>query len=159
MKGISSKFWQASNLDSYNRKVFSQNGEDGIIEEIFRRIGTDSKYSVEFGVEDGSECNTRFLIEQRGWDSLRMDGSDNNPEHIKKEYITPENINKLFKKYNVPKNLDLLSIDIDSNDIYVWKALNTEYRPRLVIVEYNATIAPCFSEAVKYEPGLTWDGT
>jgi hypothetical protein len=157
-KKIYLRLHRPADLVPFERKVYSQSGEDGIIEEIFRRIGTETKFAVEFGVEDGKECNTRFLKSQ-GWNVLQMDGNDNNPPSIKHEYITAENINQLFDKYDVPKNLDLLSIDIDSNDFWVWKALSTAYRPRLIVVEYNATIAPCFAQTVAYDPKLTWDGS
>ncbi len=146
-------------LATYERKVYSQNGEDGVIEELFKRIGTDSRFAVEFGVEDGQECNTRLLKEQ-GWQVLQMDGQANNSSTgIKREIITAENINEIFHKHKVPENLDFLCIDIDSNDFYVWKALSDEYKPRLLMIEYNASFAPCHSRAVVYDPKLLWDGT
>jgi len=55
----------ALNLMNYGKKRYSQNSEDGIIEEIFRRVGTTNRFFVEFGVEDGTENNTRFLLEKR----------------------------------------------------------------------------------------------
>lgn len=146
-------------LMPFERRVYSQQGEDGVIEEIFKRIGTDSKYAVEFGVEDGSECCTRYLKDVKGWEVLQMDGSPDNPPSIKQEYVTPKNINKLFKKYNVPNNLDLLVVDIDSNDFWVWKAIDTEFKPRVIVAEYNAAIAPSESKSVAYDPDLVWDGT
>lgn len=145
-------------LTSYEKKIYSQNGEDGLIEEIFKRIGTRSKFAVEFGVEDGRECNTRLLIE-RGWNVLQMDGHDDNPPSIKHEFITAENINRLFRKYKVPHDLDMLCIDVDSNDFWIWKALDTKYRPRLVVIEYNASFSPAQSRTVAYDPKLTWDGS
>jgi hypothetical protein len=145
-------------LRPFERKVYSQSGEDGIIEEIFRRIDTGSKYAVEFGVEDGSECNTR-LLKEKGWEVLQMDGRDDNPTSIKQEFITAENINELFAKYGVPEDLDMLCIDIDSNDFWVWKALDEKYRPRLIVAEYNAHIPPNEAKTVAYDPKLVWDGT
>lgn len=146
-----------NNLLKYEKKIYSQNGEDGIIEEIFKRIGTDSKFAVEFGVEDGTECNTR-LLKNNGWKVLQMDGGNNNPSSIKKEFIDAENINLLFKKYKVPNNLDLLSIDIDSNDFWVWKEVDERFKPRLVVVEYNATISPGIAKTIKYDKNNVWDG-
>jgi hypothetical protein len=143
----------------FERKVFSQNGEDGIVEEIFHRIGTTpGKSAVEFGVEDGSECNTRLLKDQ-GWSVLQMDGQHHEKSEVKEEFILPDNINKLFKKYKVPYDLDLLCIDIDSNDYWVWKSISTDYKPRLVIMEYNATISPSESKSVAYDPDMSWDKT
>lgn len=147
-------------LAHYERKVHSQNGEDGVIEKIFEIIDTKLKYFVEFGVEDGSECNTRYLREVRGWNGLMMDQDYKNPElNLQKEKITAENINRLFRKHKVPYHFDLLSIDIDFNDFYIWKALSTRYRPRVVVIEYNATHLPHEDKVVPYVPDAFWDGT
>lgn len=146
-------------LRNFEFKVYSQNGEDGIIEEIFNRIGNRTKYAVEFGVEDGRECNTRFLKEKKGWKVIQFDGVECKGSDIKKEFITAKNINKIFAKYKIPYDLDLLSIDIDSNDLWVWKSLSADYRPRLIIIEYNATIAPNYSQSVAHDDKLNWDGT
>jgi len=138
-------------LSKYEKKVFSQNGEDGIIEEIFNRIGVTNKYFVEFGVQNGKECNTRNLCQNYGWKGLQMDCNDYKSNNIKQEFINAENINKIFKKYKVPRKFDLLSIDIDYNYFWVWKSLK-DYYPRVVIIEYNASISPKLSKVVKYNP-------
>jgi hypothetical protein len=140
-------------INAFEQRIYSQNGEDGIIRIIFHKIGHANKFCVEFGVFDGSECNTRYLIEKHGWRYLHMDGGDYKRLYtdVKKEFITAENINLLFRKYNVPEEFDLLSIDIDFNDYWVWKAIEG-YRPRAVVIEYNSSIPPTESKAVKYEP-------
>lgn len=145
------------NINNFEKKIYSQNGEDGIIEAIFNKIGTTNKYFVEFGVKEGTECNTRLLREKE-WDGLWMDNDGYGNLLTKKEFITAENINELFKKYNVPENFDLLSIDIDFNDYWVWKAIEG-YFPRVVIIEYNASILPTQSLTVKYEPTRMFDET
>jgi hypothetical protein len=139
------------NINAFEQRIYSQNGEDGILKIIFDKIGTTNKFCAEFGVGDGTECNTRYLIEKCGWDFLQMDCGDNLPKTIKKEFVTAENINPLFKKYNVPMELDLLSIDIDSNDYWVWKSLSG-YSPRVVAIEYNSYFPPTEAKVVKYEP-------
>ena len=113
-----------SDLRRYERRVFSQNSEDGVIERILEVIGTTNKYFVEFGVgSTGVECNTRYLAQQ-GWQGLLMDaGARPDDPRIRRERITAENINDLFAKYQVPDEPDLLSIDIDGNDYWVWKAI------------------------------------
>lgn len=147
-------------LKHYEKKIFSQNGEDGVTEKIFSLIGTTNRYYVEFGVEDGKECNTRFLRERFGWQGLLMDGGYADERiNLKKEFITAENINQLFEKYNVPEEFDLLSIDIDFNDFYVWKALQKKYRPRVVIIEYNATHLPTEDKVCIYNSQARWDKT
>lgn len=129
------------------KKVYSQLGEDGIIEYIFNIIGTTNKYFVEFGGWDGIHLsNTANLRINKEWNGLLLEGNKdivNNTKNAKQinlynEWITKDNINTIFNKYNVPTNFDLLSIDIDSDDYYVWKNLN--YRPRIVIVETNPGI-------------------
>lgn len=145
-------------LNFFEKKIFSQHGEDGIIKKIFDTIGTTNKFCVEFGVEDGRECNTRYLIEKGGWKYLHMDIDNYGLSTIKKERITRENINDLFIKYNVPKNFDLLSIDIDYNDYWVWEAIG-EFYPRIVVIEYNASIQANLSKVVPYQADFSGDGT
>ena len=147
-------------LSQHERKIFSQNGEDGVIEKIFEVIKTTNKYYVEFGVENANECNTRNLRENCGWTGLLMDGGYENKEiGLYQEFITAENINELFQKYKVPQEFDLLSIDIDYNDFYVWKSLDEIYQPRVVIIEYNASHLPTEDKVVKYDPNAVWDET
>ena len=147
-------------LSQHERKVFSQNEEDGVIEKIFEVIGTTNKYYVEFGVENAIECNTRNLRENFGWSGLLMDGGYENQEiSLYKEFITAENINHLFAKYNVPKKFDLLSIDIDFNDFYIWKSLDEVYQPRVVVIEHNASHLPTEDKVVKYASNAVWDVT
>ncbi len=144
-------------LEQSERKIYSQNGEDGVIEAIFAAIGVTNRFFVEFGVHDATECNTARLLEQ-GWTGLMMDGSgiSNNPlATIHNEFITRENINALFAKYQVPVDFDLLAIDIDGNDYWVWQALT--YRPRVVVIEYNASVPHEYRLAVPYNPHFQWD--
>jgi len=161
---INSLYWlylkdkKINNINRFEKRIYSQNGEDGIIRAIFYKIKTTNKFCVEFGTEDGYECNTRYLIKKSGWKFLHMDGGENLPNSIKREFITAENINDLFKKYEVPKEFDLLSIDIDFNDYFVWKAIK-DYNPRVVIIEYNSSIPPTESKVIRYEAKRRSDGT
>ncbi len=144
-----------TDLSRYEQQFYSQNGEDGILRAIFERIGETNRHSVEFGIHY-EEGNTIYLRE-RGWNCLMMDGNGDGQE-IKSEFITAENISELLTKYKVPAEFDLLSIDIDSNDYWVWKAINA-FQPRVVVVEYNAMIPPTESLVRPYEPDAQWDGT
>jgi hypothetical protein len=159
-------------LQRHEHKAYSQNGEDGIIAEIFRRIGTTNKYFVEFGVGDGMENNTAFLLLQ-GWQGAWIEGSTASAIairktfakmigekrlHLQNAFITAENIESLFANAAVPEEIDLCSIDIDGNDYWVWKAI-TRTKPRVVVIEYNSTF-PASTEWIKpYNPTWTWDGT
>jgi len=77
---------------------------------------------------------------------------------IKNEKVTAENIQNLFQKYNIPNNFDLLSIDIDYNDYWVWKSI-VDYSPRVVVIEFNSSIPVNASKVVPYDPDSQWDGT
>jgi hypothetical protein len=166
------KYSHPDKLNIYEYSSFSQNGEDGIIEEIFKRIGTTNRFFVEFGVETGIECNTVYLL-HKGWSGYWIDGNDSHVKSIKKnfsniissnrlkvtcDFITAENIEHLFKAADVPVELDLLSIDIDRNDYYVWDAIQS-YFPRVVIIEYNAIFRPGCEFIVPYDAQVVWDGT
>ncbi|MCX7899500.1 MAG: hypothetical protein N2444_05375 [Methylocystis sp.] len=159
-------------LTRYGHKVFSQNDEDGIIAEIFNRIGIHSRSFVEFGVESGVECNSLWLLMQ-GWSGLWIEANnayynnicsthrhwiESQNLYIENHLITAENINKIIGTRYRQCEIDLLSIDIDYNDYWVWNAIDI-VSPRLVVIEYNATWAPPVSITVPYSPYRTWAGT
>jgi hypothetical protein len=147
-------------LQQSENKFFSQNGEDGVLLKIFEWIGTKSKFFVELGVENGTQCNTYFLREFLNWHGLMIDAHHYNPDiNLQQELITAENIEELFVKYRIPEEFDLLSIDIDFNDFYVWKKILEKYRPRVAVVEYNATHLPNEDKVVIYNPTYFWDST
>lgn len=153
-------------------KVYSQHDEDGIIQEIFRRIGTSVRTFVEFGVESGVECNTvKLLVE--GWRGLWIEANAQACNGIKANFeaflkekrltltqslVTAENINGLIEKAGFEGEIDILSIDIDFNDYWVWKAIET-VSPRVVAIEYNAGLRPPMSLTVPYQPNRAGDGT
>ena len=147
-------------LSLYEKSFYSQNGEDGVLNKIFQLIGTSSRYCVEFGASDGKTNSNTYLLRLQGWSSLLMDRMyEDSAINLHKEFITAENITALFDKYNVPHDLDLLSIDIDFNDFYVWKALGAKYQPSVVVIEYNATHLPHEDKVVKYQPYFCGEGT
>ncbi len=155
-KRASDKAEKIKNIRDYEMRIYSQNGEDGILRAIFERMGTTNQYFVEFGVESGRECNTRRLRET-GWRGLWMDAAYEG-NGVKKEKVTPGNIERLLSKYRVPREPDLLSIDIDGNDYWVWEAIR-HYRPRVVVIEYNAGWGPREERVAKYEADFAPDGT
>lgn len=155
-----SLFAETIHLADYEKGVYSQNGEDGVIEKIFNVIGHGERYYVEFGTEAATECNTRYLKEKYNWWGLLMDGGHaNSALNLHQEMITAENINQLFEKYYVPKEIDFLCIDVDFNDWYIWRAIETFYQPKVVMIEYNATHLPNEDRVIVYNAQGMWDGT
>lgn len=147
-------------LTRYERRIYSQNGEDGILQAIFARVGTTNRYFVEFGARDGSQCNTRYLADHHGWWGLLLDDRYENPARsLHREFVTAENINSLFTKYDVPMEFDLLSIDIDGNDLWVWNSIDARWQPRVLVIEYNSSIGPSASLTIPYDERFCWDGT
>lgn len=145
------------NLASYARIRHSQCGEEGVLERIFSLIGTTNKTSVEFGCGDGySLSNTRLFCDEQGWTAHMWDSHHEN-EQIKRHLVTAENVNDLFALHNVPHDLDLLSIDIDGNDYWVWKALR--WQPRVVVIECNASLPTDKKCTIPYDPAFRHDGT
>lgn len=145
-------------LLKYGYKVYSQGYGDGMIQEIFSRVGITNKRFIEFGVET-QENNTLFLL-LSGWSGLWLDARalDLGPvaNHIKngtlkfaQVVVTAENINGAIREHYGVGEIDLLSIDISGNDYWVWKALDA-VRPRVVVVEYNSSFSPLGSMTVKY---------
>lgn len=145
------------------QKIYSQNGEDGITLYLKKKLlNDDSKeyFYVEFGVENGNECNTRILRDLPNWSGLLMDGSNENESiNLRKEFITKENIVSLFQKYNVPKNINILSIDVDYNDFYILNEILKNYTCDIIICEYNSHHKPNEDKVVIYSSDTMWDGT
>lgn len=161
---------RVGDLRSFERKVFSQQGEDGILEEIFRRIGETNRHFVEFGVETGVECNAARLARECGWSGLFMEGNPDDIPALKANYahlpgvrcvqamVSSANVQQLFADAKVPAEPDLLVIDIDGNDYWVWKAI-TDYRPRVVVVEYNPFYPPPVRWVMAEDPNFRWQRT
>lgn len=150
-----------SDLLRYERKIYSQNGEDGILEAIFTLLGVTNRFFVEFGVRDGRQCNTAYLSRKKKWNGLMMDidaGVSPSGIPIHKEFVNAENVEALFKKYSVPKQFDLLSIDIDGNDYWVWRAIQ-HFEPRVVAIEYNGSVPVEQAKTIPYDPNFRWPGT
>jgi predicted O-methyltransferase YrrM len=149
-------------------KVYSQGPEDGMIAEVFRRIGLGARRFVEFGVESGLECNSAFLLVQ-GWSGAWIEGSSRHagkahrnfkgyPVEVVNDFVTVENADALIARLAGEDELDLLSIDIDFNDYWVWRAITT-VRPRLLVIEYNATLPPDLRKTVPYAAQGGWTGS
>ena len=145
-------------------KVFSQFGDDGIIQYLIHRIriGPEHHRFIEFGVENYQESNTRFLLMNNNWSGLVIDGSRENVDFIRKDpihwrhdltavhsFIDRDNINKIFVENGFTGEIGLLSIDIDGNDYWVWEAIDA-VEPALVIVEYNSVFGSERAVTVPY---------
>ena len=150
------------NFNEYEYQVYSQWGEDGLIQSLINKIVIDRPIFVEFGVEKYTESNTRYLLVNNNWSGLVIDGSEENIHYIKNDpiywkynlkaecaFINKENINSLLKKNGIFGDIGLLSVDIDGNDYWVWDAIDV-ISPRIVICEYNSLWGYTESVSVPY---------
>lgn len=138
------------------RKWFAQSGEDRQAVRIFRAIGATNRVAVEFGAADGRRKSNTGYFRDHGWTVHLFDVEPLDPV-VQQADITAENINAVFVAAGIPRDFDLLSIDIDGNDLWVWKALR--FVPRVVIIEFNPRWGPRKSRTVPYDPDRRWDGT
>jgi len=147
-------------------KVFSQWGDDGIIQYLINHVQIENKIFVEFGVENYTEANTRFLLINDNWSGLVMDGSEQHIDFIKKDeiswrydltakaaFIDAENVNDLISSAGITGNIGILHIDIDGNDYWVWKNMKA-VDADIVIVEYNSTFGRDRAITVPYDPAF-----
>ena len=144
-------------------QVYSQWGEDGIIDWLISKFPQIPKNFLEIGTQDYKESNTRFLLINRNWDGFLIEGDKGDVQKIKSQriywkhnlkirnkFITKDNINDVVRKFNVPKKLGLLSLDIDGVDYWVLKELST-LNPSIVICEYNSLFGEKKSITVPYK--------
>jgi len=154
---------QAPGINDHEFKVFSQFGDDGIIQYLTNVIEIKNRTFIEFGVEDFFESNTRFLMMNNNWEGFVLDGAKENIERLTKSnfywkyqlkaadaFITRENINELLEMSGFDHDLGLLHIDLDGNDYWIWKQID-KFAPRILILEYNSVFGSENSWTVPYQ--------
>ncbi len=149
-------------------KVFSQFGDDGIIQYLVHQIGIarEDQTFVEFGVQDYQESNTRFLLMNDNWRGLILDGDKANIRKVREwgdfwryeltavaAFIDRENVNDLFVRHSFSGEIGLMSIDIDGNDYWVWERVEA-VTPIIVVAEYNSTFGSRHAVTIPYDPSF-----
>ncbi|MBN1796132.1 MAG: hypothetical protein JW804_05615 [Sedimentisphaerales bacterium] len=159
-------------LVHYGYKVYSKNEEDGMIAEIFNRIGTTNKVFVEIGAGDGLENNTLTLLFE-GWKGLWIESSSKSCNKMRNGYrktiesgrlkivnafITKDNIDSLIDCDIEEAEIDLLSIDVDGNDYHILNAVKC-IKPRALVIETNVKFHPPIMYCMQYNEKHIWDGS
>ena len=157
---------------AFEQQIFSQNGEDGIIQEICKRLEITNGFFVELGTGDGSENNTRLLLESN-WSGIWIDGDSNSCKiaeedlvkftsdgrlKVYNEHIDAENVNQVIRHKNISEKIELLSIDLDLNTHHIWENIDC-LQPRVLIIEYNGFFPRNMKWSAEYEPDKSWDGS
>ena len=144
-------------------KVYSQWGEDGILDFLCREASFDEKTFVEFGVESYAEANTRYLLTTEGWRGLVLDGDPEQVKRIKSDpiywhhplkadqaFLTRDNINDVIRDNGMIGRIGVLSVDVDGMDYWLWRAIDV-VDPAIVVVEFNSRFGPDRSVTVPYQ--------
>jgi hypothetical protein len=167
------RYRDTKRLNRHEHQVFSQNGEDGMIREIFRRIGTGNRTFLELGVGNGQVNNTTFLLAQ-GWKGYWLEANAGSVSAIRRDFATPlataqltllhamatvDGASECLTRLGVPPELDLLSVDVDRNTYWVLAALLRVLRPRVAVVEYNASYPADIDWKAEYDAGRWWNRT
>ena len=164
------RYREARRVVQYGWKGQSQFDEDGILEEIFNRIGTTNKRALEIGAGDGLENNTIYLLQQ-GWACCWVEAMRDRVAFIKDKFkdantltlvhkvVQPEDVNKLApQEWRDDGEIDLWTLDIDGNDYWVFKEFDqTQLHPRVIMLEYNAKWKPPMEWAKAYDPNHQFD--
>ena len=163
------RYQNPKSLIPFGYKIYSQSDEDGIIHEIFQRIGVTNRIFIEFGIGNGLENNSLALL-FADWQGLWIDASERSLQKIRKywhhiitkgqlkvvqAFITTNNINQLINSQIDSSEVDLLSVDIDGNDYHIVNAI-TCIRPRVIVIEYNAKFRPPALFCLDYDATHTW---
>lgn len=144
----------------------SQGGQDGILAEIFRHVPSVNSppFCVEFGfnavtLDGGTGANVASLVLDHGWQALLLDGGHENPAiNLRREFLTSANIVGVFAKWGMPAQPDYISIDVDSTDLWLFRALLPHYRAAVYSVEYNAHFPLDLSVTCADDPTIRWQG-
>lgn len=154
-------------------RCYSQNSEDGILLFLFSVLGIETRRALEICCGNGIECNAANLVINHGWQAMLVDG---NPAQIEQgrafyarcrstlyspptlvaSWITADNVNDLVRAHGFDGDIDLLSLDLDGNDYWIWLAL-TAVRPRVVVLEFNALLGPHERLTLPYQPDFQVD--
>jgi hypothetical protein len=173
IKASDPRYQDPRRLLASGAQYWSQNYEDGMIAEVFLRVPPATKTFLEIGVGDGSENNTTALLAQ-GWRGWWIEGEGPNCASIRERmkdmpsiasrltlreaFVSPVTIRELLRQLQVPTEVDLFSLDIDLDTYHIWAALE-DFRPRVIVVEYNSALPPGAVWIHPYRPGRMWDGT
>jgi hypothetical protein len=164
--------WQPPiDLVALSKGIYSQGAEEAMLDRIFELVPPHRRFCLEFGASDGlRNSNTARLLRDQGWSGVLLEGSDYRYGRLEEHYrdrtkvrlvkatVQPDNVERLFAEAEVPTDLDLLSIDIDGNDYWVWRAIQ-RYRPQVLVIEYNPYYEPPQRWVMTYNPEHAWDGT
>lgn len=163
--------WQPPiDLTALSKSLYAQGAEEAMLQQVFERVVPRHRYCVELGASDGlRNSNTALLLREHGWQGLLIEGSDYRFAKLRANWaeragvrlvqarVQPEDLDRVLDEAGVPYDFDLLSLDVDGNDYWLWRSL-TRHRPQVVVIEYNPFYEPPQRWVMKFNPDHEWDG-
>ncbi|SAI34510.1 Uncharacterised protein [Bordetella ansorpii] len=161
----------ALDLSGLGPSLYAQGTEEAILARLMARIAPTTRHCVDIGASDGlRNSNTALLLREQGWQGLLVEASAYRYDklranygaagnvQLRREQVQPDTVDALLREAGVPEDFDLLSLDIDGNDYWVWQGL-TAFQPRIVAIEYNPYYAPPERWVMCFNPEHAWDGS
>lgn len=161
----------ALDLSGLAPSLYAQGTEEAILARLMARIAPTTRHCVDIGASDGlRNSNTALLLREQGWQGLLVEASAYRYDklranygaagnvQLRREQVQPDTVDALLREAGVPEDFDLLSLDIDGNDYWVWQGL-TAFQPRIVAIEYNPYYAPPERWVMCFNPEHAWDGS
>lgn len=163
--------YPALDLSGLAQSLYAQGTEEGILERLLQRIAPDTRYCVDIGASDGlRNSNTALLLREKGWQGTLVEASayrygrlqshfgETRNVCLRHETVQPDTVDDLLADAGAPACVDLLSIDIDGNDYWVWRGMR-RFRARILVIEYNPYYAPPERWVMRFDPAHRWDGS
>jgi hypothetical protein len=144
-----------NDIGNHKFKKYSQYGEEGYLQFIFKNIGIKSKFLVDIGANNGTYLSNTKQFRNEGWTGILIDGQPF--PNVHQHYVSAENVIDILKRHKCPEEFDLLSIDVDGNEFWILSELLKQFKPRVIISEYNSEFGG--SKAIEYDPKFTFKAT
>lgn len=145
-------------LKHHQNNIYSQGGEDGVLQFILENIGPMKNYCVDLGASPNGRTNSNTChLREMGWESCLVDGAASPGSAIYSPWLTTENVNDLLDQWHVPREVGVLSLDLDGNDWWIWQRL--QLRSTIAIVEINPQWPLKTRKTIRYNPEHRYDGT
>jgi hypothetical protein len=169
---MSAPDWQPPiDFDALDKSIYAQGAEEGMLARIFERIEPTTRFCVDIGASDGlRNSNTALLLREHGFRGVLVEGSDYRFGRLREHWGQAPNVRLVHAQVQsgdveavlgaagVPDAFDLLNVDIDGNDYWIWRAIE-RFRPKVVVIEYNPYYEPPKRWVMKEDPAHAWDGS
>lgn len=147
-----------THLDRFRSQKYCQTNEESVLLNLLDKLPPIPRYVVDIGAGDGVHLSNTQIFVESGWSACRIDRDCEDAGTLHRAFVDRDNVTSLLRKFGVPHHFGILSLDIDGNDLYVLNALLHEYRPAIVVFEFNGCRPPRSHDVICYDPEFVIDG-